>query len=97
MDLFSRKIIALRLSDTLEAKWIFERIQEAKKARRITRPLVCHSDRGFQYVSTIFLKVLDTIIPSNSHKARPWQNACIEFFHALIKREWLYSFKNKDF
>ena len=37
------------------------------------------------------------IMPSYSQKASPWQNACIESFHALIKREWLYCFKIKDF
>ena len=26
---------------------------------------------------------------SYSQKACPWDNACIESFHALIKREWL--------
>ena len=26
-------------------------------------------------------------------KAYPWDNACIEAFHALIKREWLNRFK----
>ncbi|NLL47415.1 MAG: DDE-type integrase/transposase/recombinase [Firmicutes bacterium] len=97
MDLFSRKIIAWRLSKTLEAKWVVECIQEAKKSRRITQPLVCHSDRGSQYVSAIYLEALDRIMPSYSRKASPWQNACIESFHALIKREWLYSFKIKDF
>ena len=97
MDLFSRRIIAWRLSETLEAKWVVECIQEAKKMRRITQPLVCHSDRGSQYISAIYLEALDRIMPSYSRKASPWQNACIESFHALIKREWLYSFKIKDF
>jgi transposase InsO family protein len=36
-------------------------------------------------------------MPSYSQKASPWQNACIESFHALIKREWLYCSKVKDF
>lgn len=97
MDLFSRRIIAWRLSETLEAKWVVECIQEAKNMRRITQPLVCHSDRGSQYISAIYLEALDRIMPSYSRKASPWQNACIESFHALIKREWLYSFKIKDF
>ncbi len=97
MDLFSRKIIAWRLSKTLEAKWVVECVNEAKKSRRITQPLVIHSDRGSQYVSGAYLEALDKIKPSYSSKSSPWQNACIESFHALIKREWLYSFNIKDF
>ena len=97
MDLFSRRIIAWRLSDTLEAKWIVECVLEAKKLRRTTQPLVLHSDRGSQYISGDYLEALGKIMPSYSSKASPWQNACIESFHALIKREWLYCFKIENF
>ena len=97
MDLFSRRIIAWRLSETLEAKWVVECIEEAKEYRAIARPLIIHSDRGSQYISHVYIEALGKIKPSYSKKASPWQNACIESFHALIKREWLYSFKIKDF
>jgi transposase InsO family protein len=97
MDLFSRRIIAWRLSKTLEARWVVECIEEAKKYRIMAEPLIVHSDRGSQYISQAYLKALDKIKPSYSRKASPWQNACIESFHALIKREWLYSFEITDF
>ena len=29
--------------------------------------------------------------------ANPWDNACIESFHSLIKREWLNRFKIRDY
>ena len=48
MDLFSRKIVAWTLSTTLEAKWVVETISKAKRIRRISKPLVFHSDRGIQ-------------------------------------------------
>lgn len=51
MNLFSRGIIAWRLSETLEAKWIVEYVLEAKELRRATKPLILHSDRESQYVS----------------------------------------------
>ncbi|NLD17584.1 MAG: IS3 family transposase [Tissierellia bacterium] len=97
MDLFSRRIISWRLSETLEAKWAIECVIEAKKTRRITRPMIIHSDRGSQYVSEGYLKALANIEASYSSKANPWHNACIESFHALIKREWIYRFKIKDY
>ncbi len=34
---------------------------------------------------------------SYSKKAYHWDNACIESFHALIKREWLNRFKIIDY
>ena len=34
---------------------------------------------------------------SYSKKGYPWDNACIESFHALIKREWLNRFKIENY
>ena len=34
---------------------------------------------------------------SYSKKAYPWDNACIESFHSLIKREWLNRFKIRNY
>ena len=96
MDLFSRKIIAWELSTTLEAKWVVETINRAKKARRIDKPLVMHSDRGIQHTCSAYKEATEGFINSYSKKAFPWDNACIESFHALIKREWLNRFKILD-
>jgi len=35
--------------------------------------------------------------PMKSKKAYPWNNACIESFHALIKMEWINRFKILDY
>lgn len=97
MDLYSRKIIAWTLSNTLEARWVIETVNKAKKARNVSAPLILHSDRGIQYVSTEYIKATIGICRSYSKKAYPWDNACIEAFHALIKREWLNRFKIYDY
>lgn len=93
MDLYSRKIIAWVLSDTLEAKWIIEAVTKAQKARKVSKPLIIHTDRGSQYVSNDYIGITANMQRSYSKKAYPWDNACIEAFHALIKREWLNRFK----
>ena len=97
MDLFSRKIIAWVLSDTLEAKWVIKAVERAKEIRNVTKPLVMHSDRGIQYVCQDYVKATEGMNRSYSKKAYPWDNACIESFHALIKREWLNRFKICDY
>ena len=97
MDLYSRKIIAWELSRTLEAKWVVETINKAKKARKHDKPLVIHSDRGIQYTCSAYKEATEGFIKSYSKKAFPWDNACIESFHALIKREWLNRFKILDY
>jgi transposase InsO family protein len=97
MDLFSRKIIAWTLSRTLEVSCVIETINKAKSRRKTTRPLIIHSDRGSQYVSKEYRKVTANMQRSYSKKAYPWDNACIESFHAIIKREWLNRFRIQNF
>lgn len=97
MDLYSRKIISWVLSDTLEAKWVIEAVNKARKVRNVNKPLVIHSDRGIQYVCGEYQKATEGMKRSYSKKAYPWDNACIESFHALIKREWINRFKILDY
>lgn len=93
MDLYSRKIISWVLSDTLEASHVVNCIEKAKQIRNIDKPLIFHCDRGSQYVSEAFQNATTGMTHSYSKKAYPWDNACIESFHALLKREWINRFK----
>lgn len=51
MDLFSRKIIAWTLANTMEVSTVIETINKAKAIRNTDLPLIINSDRGSQYVS----------------------------------------------
>ena len=93
MDLFSGKITAWVLSDTPEAKWAVEAVEKAKAARDVKEPQIMHTDRGKQYVCHDYMEATEGMQRSCSKKAYPWDNACIESFHALIKREWLNRFR----
>lgn len=98
MDLFSRRIIGWQISDSLSAEHVLKAIEKAKKNRKISRPIIIHSDRGSQYISKGYLEATPAaqFIRSYSNKGNPWDNACIESFHALIKREWLNRYVIKD-
>lgn len=97
IDLYSRKIIAWTLSKTLEVSCVIETINKAKATRKLIDPVIIHSDRGSQYVSSEYKKATEKMITSYSKKAYPWDNACIESFHAIIKREWLNRFRIKNY
>lgn len=97
MDLYFRKIISWVLSKTLEVSQVVECIEKAKKTRNTENPLTFHCDRGYQYVLEAFHKATIGMIHSYSKKAYPWDNACIESFHALLKREWINRFKIFDY
>ncbi len=93
MDLFSRKIIAWTLSDSMEVSFVVETVNKAKARRDTDEPLILHSDRGSQYVSRAYREAAEKFQLSYSHKGYPYDNACIESFHSIIKREWLNRFK----
>lgn len=97
MDLFSRKIIAWNLARNLDVAGIIKILQEAKQHRNPGQLLVIHSDRGCQYVSQAYMKETAQMRRSYSKKGYPWDNACIESFHSLIKREWLNRFKIQNY
>ncbi|WP_242952896.1 IS3 family transposase [Butyrivibrio sp. TB] len=92
MDLFARKIIAWTLADTMEVSTVIETINKAKACRNTDLPLIIHSDCGSQYVSSAWREATEKMQCSYSHSGYPYDNACIEFFHSLIKREWLNCF-----
>ncbi len=97
MDLYSRKIIAWTLSESMEVSCVIDAINKAKDRRNTDLPLIIHSDRGSQYVSKAYREATEKYQLSYSHKGYPYDNACIEAFHALIKREWLSRFRITDY
>lgn len=98
MNLYSRKIIGWKLSDSLATDHVIKAIKKAKTNHKIAHPIIIHSDSGCQYVSRSYMYATpaEQFIRSYSKKGTPWDNACIESFHAIIKREWLnrYVIKN---
>ena len=56
------------------------------------KQLVFHSDLGSQYTSNDLRELCKefNIIQSFSKKGCPYDNACIESFHSLIKKEEIY-------
>lgn len=97
MDLYSRKIIAWTLSENMEVACVIDTIKKAQIARNGINPRIIHSDRGVQYTCSAYQEATKEFINSYSKKAYPWDNACIESFHALLKREWINRFKIFDY
>ena len=97
MDLFARKIIAWTLADTMEVSTVIETNKKAKARRNTDLPLIIHSDRGSQYVSNAWREATESMQRSYSHSGYPYDNACIESFHSLIKREWLNRFNIRNY
>ena len=97
MDLYSRSIISWVLTKAMDADEVLKCIEKAKERRNIENPLVIQSDRGVQYTSTKYRELTREFIRSYSRKGTPWDNACIESFHSLIKKEWLNQYKIQNY
>jgi putative transposase len=92
MDLYSRKIVGWTTSDSLETTLVSEALQQALAQRRPAPGLLHHSDRGCQYASSGYRRLLQTcqIQPSMSAQGHCYDNAAMESFWSTLKTEWLH-------
>ena len=89
MDLYSRRIISWTLSRNMKVEEVLKCLKEVTAKRKEEKPLIIQSDRGSQFVSYQYRQLTEGMKLSYSDKGCPWDNACLESFHSLIKREWL--------
>ena len=89
MDLCTRQIIGYSFSKTRNTEMAIDAVANAIKSQNPTTEIILHSDLGSQYTSTKFKEFIDKnkIIHSFSGKGNPYDNACIESFHASLKKE----------
>lgn len=89
MDLFSKKIIGWSYSSTMTAELALKAVENACLNVDDPTGIILQSDLGTQYTSDKFEKYLTKhkIRHSYSRKGCPYDNACIESFHSLLKKE----------
>jgi putative transposase len=96
IDLYSRFIVGWKISNTMEANWCAELIEECML--EYGKPEIINTDQGAQYTSEIFVS---TVIESGvklsmDGKGRATDNAFIERFWRTIKYERLYLIAPQD-
>lgn len=91
-DAYSRRIMGYHLSDDLSAESVVRALIMAIKNRITDLPLIHHSDRGLQYCSEVYQKVLDHnhIKPSMTDGYDCYQNALAERVNGILKQEFLF-------
>jgi transposase InsO family protein len=91
IDLYSRKIVGWALADHLRADLVVVALKQALASRRIERGGIFHSDRGSQYGSAPYRKLLHGagMRQSMSARANPYHNAWTESFMGTLKSEML--------
>ena len=92
LDLFSRKIVAYKVSKNCSSKLVTATLRYAYENRGRPQNLIFHSDRGAQYTSAGYVNLLRSlgITQSFSRSGSPYDNAVIESFFNLLKKEELH-------
>ena len=88
LDLFSKRLVGWKLDDCMASELVIEAFERAVKLWQLN-PQIHHSDRGIQYASEAFRRVLDKhqVAASMSAKGNCLDNATMESFWATLKTE----------
>jgi len=86
IDLFSRAVIGWSMAPRMTASLVCDALTMALWKRDFPEKVIVHSDRGSQYCSGDYQKIIKAgkLRQSMSRKGNCWDNACVEsLFHSL--------------
>jgi len=92
LDLASHKIVGYEFGTSMDASLVVGALDKAMYNQNFPKEVIVHSDRGSQYLSKEYLKATTThkVKCSYSAKCNPYDNATMESFHAILKKEEVY-------
>ena len=98
MDLKSNRIISHKVGKVMDVELVMKTLEMATYMRGSARETIIHTDRGSQYLSKEYRKYCkeNKLELSYSRKGNPYDNACIESFHATLKKEYVHHKKFKN-
>ncbi len=91
-DLYDNSIIAYQISQFNDLKLVMDTVKQVINENwDSTSFCLLHSDQGFQYTNSFYIRYLDEhgITVSHSRKANCYDNACCENFFGHLKSECL--------
>ena len=93
IDLYSRAVIGWSIQPTMSRQLVCDALMMALWRRGFPRGVLFHSDRGSQYCSNDYQKMLKFFgfICSMSRKGNCWDNAVAESFFHSLKTELIYT------
>ncbi|UXS38121.1 IS3 family transposase [Staphylococcus delphini] len=92
MDLFSRRIIGWAMAARMTKELVMSALNKAYTIQESKEGLIHHSDQGSQYASIEYQNLLREKGSQSSmgRKGNCYDNACIESFHSIIKKELIH-------
>src|SRR5207245_1615225 len=91
-DLYSRRIVGWAMSERMTSRLVADALAMAVQGRVPEAGLLAHSDRGSQYASEHYRRLLANhgIDCSMSRRANCWDNAPMESFFASLQKELVH-------
>jgi putative transposase len=91
-DLFTREIVGWSMSERIDSRLVVDALSMAIARQCPGESLVAHSDRGVQYASEHYQRLLKEhgITCSMSRRGNCWDNAPMESFFASLKKELVH-------
>ena len=91
-DLFTGEVVGYAMGERLTKNLISESLYRAVSVKRPARGLMHHSDRGSQYCSYEYRRILERfgLEVSMSGKGNCFDNASMESFWGMLKQELIY-------
>ena len=91
-DLYSRRVVGWALAEHMDSRLAVDALAMAVQRRLPGEGLLAHSDRGRQYASEHYQRLLARhgITCSMSRRADCWDNAPMESFFASLKKELVH-------
>jgi len=92
IDLASRRVVGWAMSDRIKADLVCQALRMAYWRRKPVAGLIMHTDRGSQYASGPYRRLIKDygMVQSMSRKANCWDNAAMESFFKTLKVERVY-------
>lgn len=97
LDLFARRVIAWRLSHKRSDSLALNTFKDAFEIRNEPLNLLFHTDQGAEFTSHKFIESLKAygVKQSFSYPGSPNDNACMEGFYSILRREEINKHINK--
>ena len=92
MDLYSRRIVGWHIDKRMTTSLVGRALMKAYNLRQPPKGLVFHSDRGSQYTSKRYRKLVKSygMRASMGDVGACWDNAVVERFFGSLKHDWLF-------
>jgi putative transposase len=92
LDAWSRRVVGYAIGRSMDARLPIAALNAAIRARRPPKGCVHHSDRGSQYASDAYRKLLAEhgLVGSMGRRGNPYDNAKAESFMKTLKVEAVY-------